>query len=54
VERADLLALLKTLLDVSMSDGFNYDFALVEESHNQLRVMTKTRDFFLIRVQEEN
>ena len=57
MERDDLLALLKPLLEQSMSDGFNYDFALVEEGMlfgrvPTLRVVTKTRDEFVVRVEE--
>ena len=57
MERADLLALLKTLLEQSMSDGFNYDFALVDEGMlfgrvPTLRVVTKQHEEFVVRVEE--
>ena len=57
MERADLMELLKTLLEQSMSDGVNYDFALVDEGMlfgrvPTLRVVTKTRDEFVVRVEE--
>lgn len=57
MEREDLIALLKTLLESSMSDGFNYDFALVEDAMlfgrvPTLRVVTKQHEEFVVRVEE--
>lgn len=52
-----MLALLKLLLESSMSDGFNYDFAAVDETLlfgrvPTLRVTTKQHEEFIIRVEE--
>lgn len=57
MEREDLLTLVKSLLEQSMSDGLNYDFALVEDGLlfgrvPMLRVVTKTHDEFVVRVEE--
>jgi hypothetical protein len=52
-----MLALLKRLLDESMSDGFNFDCAAVDETllFGQvpvLRVVTKQHEEFVVRVEE--
>jgi len=57
MERSDMLALLKRLLDESMSDGFNFDCAAVDETllFGQvpvLRVTTKQHEEFIVRVEE--
>lgn len=57
MERSDLLALLKRLMEQSMEDGLNYDFAAVDESllFGQvpvLRVVTKQHEEFIVRAEE--
>jgi len=57
MDRSDMLALLKRLLDESMSDGFNFDCAAVDETllFGQvpvLRVVTKQHEEFVVRVEE--
>jgi hypothetical protein len=53
MDRDKLIELLKALLDESMSDGLNYDFAAVDINQRGIYVTTKTHEMFLIRVEEQ-
>lgn len=57
MNREEMLAHIKTLLEQSMSDGFSYDFAAVDETLlfgrvPALRCTTKQHEEFVVRVEE--
>jgi hypothetical protein len=53
MDRDKLLELLQRLLQESMSDGFNYDFAAVDINQRGIYVTTKQHEMFLVRVEEQ-
>ena len=53
MDRDKLLELLQQLLQESMSDGFNYDFAAVDINQRGIYVTTKQHEMFLIRIEEQ-